>query len=66
MINQPEEKKTGGPFSQLENGVQKMQRQVSFRIQRKNILRKTLTSDRWIGAARKVKVRAMWLFRKGL
>ncbi|KFB42311.1 AGAP009276-PA-like protein [Anopheles sinensis] len=42
--------------SQLENGI-RLQNQISFRMQRKNILRKTLTSDRWRGAARKVKVR---------
>ena len=58
----PEETKqcSGGPigFSQLESGAaSKVQRQVSFRMQRKNILRKTLTSDKWRGAARKVKVR---------
>uniref|UniRef100_A0A6E8VXG9 Piezo-type mechanosensitive ion channel component n=1 Tax=Anopheles coluzzii TaxID=1518534 RepID=A0A6E8VXG9_ANOCL len=40
--------------SQLENGI-RLQNQISFRMQRKNILRKTLTSDRWRGAARKVK-----------
>ncbi|CAO1375472.1 unnamed protein product [Diamesa hyperborea] len=44
-------------FSQLESGAaSKVQRQVSFRMQRKNILRKTLTSDKWRGAARKVKL----------
>ncbi|KXJ69042.1 hypothetical protein RP20_CCG000423 [Aedes albopictus] len=42
-------------FYQLESGV-RLQRQISFRMQRKNILRKTLTSDRWRGAARKVKL----------
>ncbi|XP_035907443.1 piezo-type mechanosensitive ion channel component isoform X16 [Anopheles stephensi] len=41
--------------SQLENGI-RLQNQISFRMQRKNILRKTLTSDRWRGAARKVKL----------
>ncbi|XP_065092008.1 piezo-type mechanosensitive ion channel component isoform X11 [Ochlerotatus camptorhynchus] len=41
-------------FYQLESGV-RLQRQISFRMHRKNILRKTLTSDRWRGAARKVK-----------
>ncbi|XP_058821886.1 piezo-type mechanosensitive ion channel component-like isoform X2 [Topomyia yanbarensis] len=39
-------------FYQLESGV-RLQRQISFRMNRKNILRKTLTSDRWRGAARK-------------
>lgn len=56
---QPDESKvtTGGPFSQLESGV-KMNRQVSFRMQRKNILRKTfVTSDKWKGAARRVKIK---------
>ncbi|XP_055643566.1 piezo-type mechanosensitive ion channel component isoform X1 [Toxorhynchites rutilus septentrionalis] len=42
-------------FYQLESGV-RLQRQISFRMHRKNILRKTLTSDRWRGAARKVKL----------
>jgi hypothetical protein len=32
-------------------------RQVSFRMHRKNLLRKTLSSSRWRGAAMKVKVR---------
>ncbi|KAL9707746.1 hypothetical protein quinque_011264 [Culex quinquefasciatus] len=41
-------------FYQLESGV-RLHRQISFRMNRKNILRKTLTSDRWRGAARKVK-----------
>jgi hypothetical protein len=31
-------------------------RQVSFRMHRKNLLRKTLSSSRWRGAAMKVKV----------
>lgn len=35
-----------------------MNRQVSFRMQRKNILRKTfVTSDKWKGAARRVKIK---------
>ncbi|XP_052564954.1 piezo-type mechanosensitive ion channel component isoform X14 [Culex pipiens pallens] len=42
-------------FYQLESGV-RLHRQISFRMNRKNILRKTLTSDRWRGAARKVKL----------
>uniref|UniRef100_A0A336KMZ9 CSON012824 protein n=1 Tax=Culicoides sonorensis TaxID=179676 RepID=A0A336KMZ9_CULSO len=45
-----EEKKRG--FSQLENGTTPP---VSFRMGRNNILRKTLTGQRWKGAARKVK-----------
>lgn len=51
-----EEKKRG--FSQLENGTQPP---VSFRMGRSNILRKTLTNQRWKGAARKVKVRLFCL-----
>ncbi|XP_058124616.1 piezo-type mechanosensitive ion channel component isoform X1 [Anopheles coustani] len=49
------EKKRQDLSSQLENGI-RLQNQISFRMQRKNILRKTLTSDRWRGAARKVKL----------
>ena len=59
-MKKPEETKpqTIGPFSQLESGVNKTQRQVSFRMQRKSILRKTfVTSDKWKGAARRVKIR---------
>ena len=47
--------KSSSALSQLENG--NVSREISFRMHRKNILRKTLTSDRWRGAARKVKVR---------
>ena len=50
-----EEKKIEGPFVRLDS-VPKPHRQ-SFRMQRKNMLRKTLSSDKWRGAARKVKVR---------
>lgn len=46
-----EEKKHG--FSQLENGTQPP---VSFRMHRSNILQKTITGQRWRGAARRVKV----------
>ena len=57
----PEETKASsgvGPFSQLENGTSKVQRQVSFRIQRKSILRKTFVSnDKWRDAARRVKLK---------
>ncbi len=56
----PEETKapSGGPFSKLESGATKVQRQVSFRIQRKSILRKTfVTNDKWKDAARRVKMR---------
>ncbi|XP_052864339.1 piezo-type mechanosensitive ion channel component [Anopheles cruzii] len=49
------EKKRQDLSSQLENGI-RLQNQISFRMHRKNILRKTLTSDRWRGAARKVKL----------
>lgn len=61
--------KPSGPFSQLtaanqlETGDLKSptskspQRQVSFRMHRKNILRKTfVTSDKWKGAAARVKL----------
>ncbi|XP_035777482.1 piezo-type mechanosensitive ion channel component-like isoform X16 [Anopheles albimanus] len=49
------DKKRHDLSSQLENGI-RLQNQISFRMHRKNILRKTLTSDRWRGAARKVKL----------
>ncbi|XP_053676328.1 piezo-type mechanosensitive ion channel component [Anopheles nili] len=49
------EKKRSDLSSQLENGI-RMQNQISFRMQRRNMLRKTLTSDRWRGAALKVKL----------
>uniref|UniRef100_A0A182TXA9 Piezo-type mechanosensitive ion channel component n=1 Tax=Anopheles melas TaxID=34690 RepID=A0A182TXA9_9DIPT len=49
--------------TRLENGI-RLQNQISFRMQRKNILRKTLTSDRWRGAARKVKC-DKYLMRRG-
>ena len=57
-FKKPEETKvSGGPFSQLESGA-KVHRQVSFRMQRKNILRRTfVTSDKWKGAARRVKMK---------
>lgn len=60
-VRKPEESKSStiGPFSQLESGTKaNVQRQVSFRMGRKNILRKTfVTSDKWKGAARRVKIR---------
>lgn len=68
--------KPSGPFAQLtaanqlETGDLKPpsskspQRQVSFRMQRKNILRKTfVTTDKWKGAAKRVKLKTQ--VRKG-
>ena len=51
-----EEKKRGGAFGQLENGTH-ISRQVSLRLERKPVLKKKITTDRWRTSAKKIKVR---------